>query len=150
MRRGIGRVAAVALTAAGLAALPAGSAAARKHHRVYVPAHCTDEAYKPAEVIVACGDGNLTVDGLSWRHWNRGRARATGTAHANDCKPACFDGTIHDYRVQVRLSRPHRCSSGPAKGKHQYTRLKLRFPGKRPDGYRRTEKQKLPCPSFVG
>jgi hypothetical protein len=64
---------------------------------------------KPRSIMIACGDGNLYVTGIRWQSWGTSLAKGTATAHANDCKPACYAGHFHTYAATVTLSAPKTC-----------------------------------------
>jgi hypothetical protein len=90
---------------------------------------------RPADYILACGDGNSRLDGLHWSHWNATSATASGVNSVNDCDPYCAAGTFHSYEVTVRLDRPRAWPKNP--GLEHFTRLQLTFPDARPEGYAR-------------
>jgi hypothetical protein len=93
----------------------------------------------PEEIVLACGDGNFSLEGLRWRGWGKPSASATGVVHVNDCKPYCAAGHFHDYAVTATASRLATC-----KGRRQYTRLTWRYTGRRPPG-RNTDAISLGC-----
>jgi hypothetical protein len=74
---------------------------------------------RPAQIVLACADGNFYFTGLDWSAWNASGAQATGTAHQNDCTPNCAAGHFHSYGVSVKLSRREAC----ARGRIEFTRL---------------------------
>ncbi|MEU4731439.1 hypothetical protein [Streptomyces sp. NPDC023588] len=61
---------------------------------------------RPAEYLLACGDGNNRLVGLRWDTWGPKTATATGTDMVNDCRPYCAAGRFRPYRVTVTLSSP--------------------------------------------
>jgi hypothetical protein len=83
----------------------------------------------PQEIVLACGDGNFSLEGLKWHGWGRPSASATGVVHVNDCKPYCAAGHFHDYAVTATASRLTTCP-----GRRQYTRLAWRYTARRPPG----------------
>jgi hypothetical protein len=128
----------IALLAA--AALAAGTAAASLPT---VQTHCSDSSarVKPSKIVIACGDGGFYATGLHWSSWTTTGARGRGTAHQNDCTPACFDGHFHTYRgLTIRLSRPHTCH-----GRREFGRLSWRYGADRPTGVVRSGFELLPC-----
>jgi hypothetical protein len=126
----------ISLLAVGaLAGAPASLAA----ERVYFPSRCTDFAYKPRHVIVACGDGNFQLKQMHWTHWNRYIATGSGVGWVNDCIPYCYNGQFHSYPVTVRLYEPHRCTNGDL----QFRKMLYRFTSSHP--FARSGKQPFPC-----
>ena len=81
-------------------------------HRIYVACtevFCTVRAQMktlPAEILTSA-DGSLYVDGIIWLGWGTGIATGTGTAHANNCKPNCAQGTYHAYPATIMLTDPN-------------------------------------------
>jgi hypothetical protein len=67
---------------------------------------------RPAEIVVACADGNFYVDHLRWTRWTPTEAVATGVGHRNDCKPYCAAGHFHAAPLTIRLSRVVECVPG--------------------------------------
>lgn len=88
---------------------------------------------RPADFLLACGDGNSRLYSLQWSRWDPNSAVATGINVVNDCKPYCAAGTFHPYPVTIRLDHP-----GPWKKHPQlshYTRIRLLYAHNRPDGF---------------
>lgn len=94
----------------------------------------------PTQLMLACADGNYYLAGLRWRHWGGAAASASGTAHANDCKPDCAAGHFHSYPVTVTADRPRRCNSA-----RYYARLTIVYANKRPAGIAKRDVQTLGC-----
>lgn len=68
---------------------------------------CFDQAQmRPADYLLACGDGNNRLVGLRWDTWGPRTATATGTDMVNDCRPYCAAGRFRPYPVKVTLSAP--------------------------------------------
>jgi hypothetical protein len=88
---------------------------------------------RPRSIVLACGDGNLYLAGLTWSGWTARSATGAGLAHVNDCNPYCAAGHFHTYPVTVRLSRPATCRTGK---RPQFTRLVYRYAGTKPAGAR--------------
>jgi hypothetical protein len=101
---------------------------------------CGPLADAPAQLTLACGDGNYSLAHLRWRHWGQGLASATGIAEANDCKPYCAAGHFHSYPVTVTADRLTRCNSA-----HYYARLAITYAQARPAGSAKREVYPLPC-----
>lgn len=102
---------AAALTAAVLpAAAHTGATAAARTPAAPDPVvvvDCFSQAQmRPAEYLLACGDGNNRLVDLRWDTWGPGTATATGTDMVNDCVPYCAAGRFHGYPVTVTLSHP--------------------------------------------
>ncbi|MGW7385897.1 hypothetical protein [Streptomyces sp. NPDC054794] len=120
-------------------AAPPGSAPARPQaaqQQAPVLVDCTfNPNVHPTDFILACGDGNSRLTGLSWSHWGQSSATAEGVNVVNDCKPYCAAGTFHPYAVTVRLDRPEAWKKDP--GVQRFTRMSLTYPNNRPEGYAR-------------
>ncbi|MFJ3222027.1 hypothetical protein ACIPJS_01485 [Streptomyces sp. NPDC086783] len=138
--------AAAALAAATAAASPAAAprsadtAGQRVSRTVLVD--CFERSQvRPADFILACGDGNSRLTSLHWTRWDAKRAVATGFNVVNDCKPYCAAGTFRSYAVTVRLDHPQTWKKQPQLS--HYTRMSLTYTDGRPDGYARTVHQPL-------
>ncbi|GGW71130.1 hypothetical protein GCM10010503_55650 [Streptomyces lucensis JCM 4490] len=88
---------------------------------------------RPADFILACGDGNSRLLGLHWTEWSPRGAVAEGLNAVNDCKPYCAAGKFHSYRVTVRLDRPAPWKKDP--GVDRFTRMRLTYENARPEGF---------------
>jgi len=64
---------------------------------------------RPHSIVVACGDGNLYLTGITWRTWAAASAAGSATLHQNDCTPYCAAGHFHTYPATVSLSHPKPC-----------------------------------------
>lgn len=91
---------------------------------------------RPADFILACGDGNSRLSSLRWSHWGAHSAKAEGVNWLNDCKPYCAAGKFHSYRVVVRLDRAEPWKKRPQV--QHYTRMTLTYSDGRPDDFPRT------------
>ena len=87
--------------------------------------------HRPRSIMIACGDGNFWVGALHWQTWTASGAKATGSAHANDCDPYCAAGHFHTYPVAVALSGVKTCG-----GRSEFTKLEYRFSEAKPKGPR--------------
>ncbi|MCX4782450.1 hypothetical protein [Streptomyces sp. NBC_01264] len=68
---------------------------------------CFEQAQvRPAEYLLACGDGNNRLVRLRWKTWGPSSATATGTDMVNDCRPYCAAGHFRRYPVRVTLGNP--------------------------------------------
>ena len=56
--------------------------------------NCVKPKFKPAKVIIACGDASLGARELTWSKWTHKLALGTGTGRVNDCDPDCVHGTM--------------------------------------------------------
>jgi len=81
-------------------------------------------------MVLACADGNLSLEDLIWTDWGADTATATGNARANDCDPYCASGTFRTYPVSVTASDPKTCLSG----RRQYTHLEWSTQARPPPG----------------
>jgi hypothetical protein len=86
---------------------------------------------EPAQIVIACGDGNFFVTNVDWSFWGDTGANGVGIGHQNDCTPDCAGGHFHTYRVAVELARAQTCGK---KNIFEFTRLKWRFIGRQPHG----------------
>ena len=101
---------AAAILAVAVAALAAPAAAGGK--RTLLISNCAKAKFKPANVILACGDASFGATGMSWSSWTRKTAVGTGTGQINDCKPDCAHGKAKTAPIELRLKKPVRCSNG--------------------------------------
>jgi hypothetical protein len=109
--RKFGRLTALGtLAAVATVLLSAGALAGGK--RVLLISNCAKAKFKPANVILACGDASFGATGMSWSSWTRKTALGTGTGQVNDCKPNCAQGKPKTAPIQLQLSKPVRCSNG--------------------------------------
>jgi hypothetical protein len=94
------------------AAAAASSVATESGKRVQLIANCFKPKFKPADVIIACGDASLGARGMTWSTWTRKKADGTGTGQINDCNPDCAHGTTRTAPMELQLSKPQLCSNG--------------------------------------
>jgi hypothetical protein len=94
----------------------------------------------PAQLILACGDGNYLLTHLRWRNWGRSVATASGTVRANDCKPYCAAGHFHSYAATVAVDHLARCNSA-----HYYARLTITYANTRPGAIAKRDVHALGC-----
>ena len=109
MRRLILVIASVALAAAAIVAVPAATAGGK---RPLLISNCAKPKFKPANVILACGDASFGATGMSWSSWGRKAAVGTGTGQINDCKPDCAHGHQKTAPIQLKLKKPVKCKNG--------------------------------------
>jgi hypothetical protein len=136
------RAAALIALAIGVLAFT-GSAAARPSAGPTTLPDCLGRPQvRPAEVILACGDGNASVSGLRWKGWGSSFAAATGVASINDCSPTCVAGHDHSYPVVLIVSGRETCSPG---GQIAYRKVTLAFLDSKPHV---SGSQTFPCKPF--
>jgi hypothetical protein len=83
-----------------------------------VVADCTSAppyqlSIRPASIVLACGDGGLGVENITWTTWTTSPAAGQGTFWEKLCQPNCADGKIGTYPVAVRLSAAQTSAQGP-------------------------------------
>jgi hypothetical protein len=94
--------------------------------KVYAPDCRGRPHFKPRAIVVACGDGNLSLLRLHWSRWTSQAASGVGIYHWNDCIPMCYRGHFHSRAgARVKLYRVTRCRS---KGFLQFTRMRVTPP----------------------
>jgi hypothetical protein len=103
-----------------LLALPAAAMATSHGVRAI---NCGREQYKPARIILSCGDAGIWLGKLDWSSWHRTMAVATGNYNENTCTPTCSAGHAVSRPVTVTLSRPKTCPGHihPAFGRATFT-----------------------------
>jgi hypothetical protein len=83
---------------------------------------------EPVSVLIACADGNVEMEGLSWSSWGSRMAFGTGIVDVNNCEPDCADGTFIAYPIRVKLSEPIRAESGEL----YFTHIRLFYLNRKP------------------
>jgi len=58
------------------------------------------------ELMGLSADGSLYVKPVAWQDWGTATAIGTGTAHADDCKPNCAQGTYSAHPATIVLTAP--------------------------------------------
>lgn len=130
-RRGLA-VLTLAAVALGSLAAPGLAAAPDRVFVQRVPGAEQTLYYRP-HVFYLSADGALVITGVRWRHYGGRTATAVGTAHTNDCLPACIGGTFSTHRTKIRLSGRKVCRS---RGNREiYTRLSLHILGEIPENF---------------
>jgi hypothetical protein len=113
------RVKAAALALAGVAMLSATACAAaasaatsgrtaesagQRSASVPVVVNCAQKTQvRPGTFVLACGDGNASLDDLHWSAWGSSSALASGTSGFNDCTPDCLTGHVHTFPALIVL-----------------------------------------------
>ena len=82
------------------------AAVARIDTRVKVYGNCMRPSVEPAEIVLACADYGVLVEGLHWTSWTTASATAVGTLVYNDCTPNCAEGQPPRTRYQDHPYRP--------------------------------------------
>ncbi|MFZ3474325.1 hypothetical protein ACODT3_04460 [Streptomyces sp. 4.24] len=134
VRTGAALLCAVALAVAVPASAHAGGTSARilEPGDPVVVVDCFDQAQmRPAEYLLACGDGNNRLVGLRWDSWGSRTATATGTDMVNDCRPYCAAGRFHGYPVTVTLGSPQAWPEHP--DVQRFTTIRLLYTDTAPD-----------------
>jgi hypothetical protein len=117
------------------AAPPAGPAVQQRAARPVIVDCFWHPEVRPADFLIACGDGNSRLTSLEWSHWGTNSAVAKGVNMVNDCKPYCAAGKFHSYPVIVRLDHPKPWKKHPQQ--RHFTQMKLTYTDGRPDGFAR-------------
>ncbi len=80
-------------------ALPAAALAASAVTKV---PNCNTAAYKPKQIMLACGDGSEYLAKLKWSRWTERSAMAAGMDEVNHCNPDCVKGHFTGYPPRSR------------------------------------------------
>lgn len=129
LRLGLAITAVVAIGVSASAAA-GGPVATPSAKRPLLISNCAKAKFKPKNVIIACGDASLGARGMRWPVWSKKRALGTGTGEINDCDPDCAHGTTRRAPMELRLSKPRRCSNG----QHLFSRLRYTWTAGAPVG----------------
>jgi hypothetical protein len=98
-------------------------------------------AYKPAKIVIACGDGNLFVKSITWSAWSSTSAKGKGTGRQNNCKPNCAMGRFKSYPLSIKLSAARSCPHSL----REFNVLTYKYTGSRPAGTRKSTTLLRPC-----
>ena len=112
MKRALLLVIAVGALGIAGATVASGQATTAAGKRPLLISNCAKPKFKPANVILACGDASFGATGMSWSSWTRKAAVGTGTGQINDCKPDCAHGHQKSAPIQLRLKKPVTCKNG--------------------------------------
>ncbi|MER5209673.1 hypothetical protein ABT063_03540 [Streptomyces sp. NPDC002838] len=119
-------------TASATPATPSGTHSAAQRYEDPVLVDCLWKPQeRPADFMLACGDGNSRLTSLDWSRWDAKSAVAKGRNVVNDCEPYCAAGTFHSYPVVVRLDQPEPWKKHPQL--RHYTRMTLTYTDDRPE-----------------
>jgi hypothetical protein len=125
-----------------LVGAPAAALASSGSSQVWVT-NCTHESYKPATLILACGDGNSFLQNLSWSTWSTTHATGKGSFVEDSCTPNCASGKAEKFATTIALSKPKKCAKKPHR---VFDDLSLTYTGKRPSHTPKTVNYTLGCP----
>ena len=78
----------------------------------------------PSSYVLACADGGISLQGLTWSSWDAATANASGQISINDCTPNCADGTFRSYPATASVTGLVPYGSG-----YRYTSLTVSSPG---------------------
>jgi hypothetical protein len=106
----IGTRAVVLIATAAVAALAASAVAGG--NKPLLIGNCAKPKFKPASVILACGDASLGATNVVWSSWTNKVATGAGTGQLNDCNPNCAQGKTKTAPMSLRASKPQTCSNG--------------------------------------
>jgi hypothetical protein len=67
---------------------------------------------EPALIVLACGDGNASLEHLVWSSWTATSATGRGQFVHNTCDPDCAEGTFVSAAATVRLAYPVQTNAG--------------------------------------
>jgi hypothetical protein len=112
-------VLAIALSGFAVAGAAAGSAG-----RTYVASNCDNAAFKPRQIVLACGDAGLIATKLQWTQWGTKKAHGAGLGEQRVCKPTCVAGKVAKGAMKLSLSRPRLCSQD---GKRHFTKVHYKW-----------------------
>ena len=109
-----------------------------------VTADCTSPsagpAVEPSSIVLACADGNSTLENLAWSSWTAASASAAGTYVYNDCNPFCALGTfITIPGATIQLTAPVSTIDGV-----EFSTVTWTYPAAGAAGGRATETETLP------
>ncbi|WP_433590414.1 hypothetical protein [Nocardia sp. CA-145437] len=60
---------------------------------------------KPASMLLACGDGGLSVRDITWSSWGPDTAEGDGTEYRRVCEPSCAAGRTASGATHVTLRK---------------------------------------------
>jgi hypothetical protein len=69
-------------------------------------------AVTPSTIVLACADGNASLNNLVWTSWTPRFATASGDYTHNTCTPDCAQGTFVTSPALVRLAYPIQTGAG--------------------------------------
>ena len=54
-------------------------------------------AFKPKQIVFACGDAGVYFGNITWSKWDMNGATGVGTLFYNTCVPTCGAGNVYKY-----------------------------------------------------
>ncbi|MFD7847263.1 hypothetical protein ACFV4K_30570 [Nocardia sp. NPDC059764] len=60
---------------------------------------------KPGSMLLACGDGGLSVRDIAWSSWGSDTAEGDGTEYRRVCEPSCAAGHTASGATHVTLRK---------------------------------------------
>jgi hypothetical protein len=91
--------------------------------RVFVASQvCTGHVYRPASIILACGDGGLFATSIRYARYGGATADATAELNTHSCQPNCAESAFHAFPGSLVLADVVRCQ-----GTLFYSRARYRF-----------------------
>ena len=89
--------------------------------------------YQPRTIMLACADGNVSVEELAWTSWAASAATAEGRFTFNLCTPSCARGRFVSFPATIRLTSPHL-----QRGRAVFRQIVVTYIGRRPTGSPKT------------
>jgi hypothetical protein len=99
-------------------------AAAKPAGRTYVASNCYNAAFKPRQIVLACGDAGLIATKLQWTEWGTTKAHGAGLGEQRVCKPTCVAGKVAKGAMKLVLSKPRFCRQD---GKRHFTKVHYKW-----------------------
>ncbi len=95
-------------------------------------AECVDDnlVRSPKSLTLTCGDGNESLEDLTWTGWGEAQARATGQISTNTCEPDCARGSVKRYQVSVVVRNLDKREASQF-----YSQLTVTYTGDRPTSF---------------
>jgi hypothetical protein len=121
-----------------------GAVAAASGPKPLLISNCAKAKFKPARVILTCGDASFGATEMVWSSWTQKNAVGTGTGQVNDCMPNCAQGKTKTAPIQLKLGAPRKCSNG----RRIFTKVKYTWTREVPQGQPATGSIPLGCKLF--
>ncbi|APA99120.1 hypothetical protein KP696_33415 [Nocardia seriolae] len=61
---------------------------------------------RPSNLLLACGDGGLSVRDITWSSWGPDTAEGEGTEYRRVCEPSCAAGHTASVATHITLRTP--------------------------------------------
>ena len=121
-----------------------GPVAAASGPKPLLVSNCAKAKFKPANVILTCGDASFGATAMVWSSWTQKNAVGTGTGQVNDCMPNCASGKTKSAPIQLKPGAPRKCSNG----RRIFTKVKYTWLKEVPQGQPATGSIPLGCKLF--